>query len=119
MLRLSPQRGGRKLGPFVFTVAFALALIPLLLSPPSLAGQGAKPPQQPVHITPGSVPAVPGGVTPALTPAPPNAPDSATNPTGPATKPAPAGNPQVPEIISTVSLVLVPVVITDPLNRMV
>jgi Ca-activated chloride channel family protein len=52
-------------------------------------------------------------------PAPPNAPNSATNPTGPETKPAPAGNPQVPEIISTVSLVLVPVVITDPLNRMV
>ncbi len=117
--RLSPQRGGRKLGPCVFTVAFALALIPLLLSPPSIAGQGAKPPQQPVHITPGSVPAVPGGVTPAPMPAPPNAPNSATNPTGPETKPAPAGNPQVPEIISTVSLVLVPVVITDPLNRMV
>lgn len=110
--RLSPQRGGRKLGPFI-TLAFALVLVPLL------AAQGAKPPQQPVHITPGSVPAVPGGVTPAPAPSSATPANGTANPATPAAKPSTPANPQVPEITSNVSLVLVPVVITDPLNRMV
>jgi len=86
---------------------------------PLLAAQGAKPPQQPVHITPGSVPAVPGGVTPAPAPSSATPANGTANPATPAAKPSTPANPQVPEITSNVSLVLVPVVITDPLNRMV
>lgn len=82
------------------------------------SAQGPPPPPQqkaqpPVHITPGSIPGVPGGVTPQ--PASPAA-KPAGAPTAPVGK---GGGPQVETLTANVSLVLVPVVITDPLNRMV
>lgn len=61
--------------------------------------------QAPVHITPGKLPGVPGAATPQ--PAPPSS-----------AKPAGA-EPQLPVFTANSSLVLVPVVVTDPLNRMV
>ncbi len=74
------------------------------------------PPAAPVLITPGSAAVVPGGVTPKSEP-----PQSSL--------PAPAGSAGaspggkagrvIPEFRSNVNLVLVPVVVTDPLNRMV
>lgn len=71
-------------------------------------------PATPVHISPGSQTTVPGGVIPTK-PATPAA--GAPAPPNPAPgKPAPG---QVAEFTSNVNLVLVPVVITDPLNRMV
>ena len=78
-------------------------------------------PGQPVHITPGSTPAtVPGGVTPL--PAAP-APNKTAPPAGAGPAPNAANQagkaPKVAEITANVNLVLVPVVITDPLNRMV
>ncbi|HVB39918.1 MAG TPA: hypothetical protein VNE83_03390, partial [Terriglobales bacterium] len=67
----------------------------------------------PVHITPGSVPNLPGGVAPQPAPPPP--------PPAPKVAPPalPGQLPQVPELTANVNLVLVPVVVTDPLNRMV
>jgi len=80
--------------------------------PRALNAQGV-PAGPPVHITPGSVPNLPGGVAPQ--PAPPTPP--------PAPKIAPPAHtgqlPQIPELTANVNLVLVPVVVTDPLNRMV
>ncbi|HET9785253.1 MAG TPA: VWA domain-containing protein, partial [Terriglobales bacterium] len=69
----------------------------------------------PVHVTPGSAAVVPGGVTPRTVPEkkPAEQKDSS------AAAPAAASKAQVPEFTSNVNLVLVPVVITDPLNRMV
>lgn len=80
-----------------------LAAIPAL-------GQRTQPPQQgtkqaPVHITPGKLPGVPGAVTPQ---------PAASN----AEKTAKPEN-QLPTFTTNSSLVLVPVVVTDPLNRMV
>lgn len=77
--------------------------------------QGTK--NAPVHITPGSAATVPGGVVPNATPAAgakPGTPASGNAATG-----TPKGKPQGLEFSSNVNLVLVPVVITDPLNRMV
>lgn len=72
---------------------------------------------QPVHIAPGAMPGVPGGIAPQKTPAAPTAPAPAGS--TPATPAAKSKLPQVPELTANVNLVLVPVVITDPLNRMV
>ncbi|MGH9414748.1 MAG: VWA domain-containing protein [Terriglobales bacterium] len=68
------------------------------------------PPPVPVLVTPGSATVVPGGVTPKILP-----------PAPARTAPALTGKrtPNVPEITANVNLVLVPVVVTDPLNRMV
>ncbi|HUX68018.1 MAG TPA: VWA domain-containing protein [Terriglobales bacterium] len=84
--------------------------------PQQQAQQGKK--SAPVHIVPGSASTVPGGVTPEQArPSP--------GKSAPAPAPGPVGAagsrqlPQVPEFSSNVNLVLVPVVITDPLNRMV
>ncbi len=80
-----------------------LAAAQRVQSPPQQAGPK-------VHITPGSAAAVPGGVTPhALPPA-------TAKPLPPTGGP---GIPEVPLLKKNVNLVLVPVVITDPLNRMV
>ncbi len=80
-----------------------LAAAQRVQSPPQQAGPK-------VHITPGSAAAVPGGVTPH---APPPATAKPLPPTGG------PGIPEVPLLKKNVNLVLVPVVITDPLNRMV
>ncbi|MGH9466114.1 MAG: VWA domain-containing protein [Terriglobales bacterium] len=76
--------------------------------------QAAAPPTAPVQVAPGSASVVPGGVTPKQLP-PPSSP--ANPPASGAAKPG--ASPQVPEITANVNLVLVPVVVTDPLNRMV
>lgn len=70
----------------------------------------------PVHVTPGSAAVVPGGVTPRMTP---ESKPAGKKDSGSPASAAPAAAAQVPEFTSNVNLVLVPVVITDPLNRMV
>ncbi|MGH9475411.1 MAG: VWA domain-containing protein [Terriglobales bacterium] len=66
-------------------------------------------PRAPVLITPGSAAVVPGGVTPKASPAP----------TAAEAREAAHERSGTPQFNSNVNLVLVPVVITDPLNRMV
>ncbi|MGH9416215.1 MAG: VWA domain-containing protein [Terriglobales bacterium] len=74
--------------------------------PPQAAQQQTK--QAPVHIKPGSTTTVPGGVIPQKPATPPAAPGAKRG----------AGS-HIPLITTNVNLVLVPVVVTDPLNRMV
>ncbi|HVA65067.1 MAG TPA: VWA domain-containing protein [Terriglobales bacterium] len=99
-------------------------LLPGMLAPAWSQGPPAQQRTQqgtkaaPVHIAPGSASTVPGGVTPQqLPPA-----DGKTGPPPASPQSGHAGArrlPQVPELTANVNLVLVPVVITDPLNRMV
>lgn len=101
------------------TAGTLAAVCALGLWPSGAQAQGQQQQQQqqtaPVHVTPGSAAVVPGGVTPRTAPTktPAEGKDSAA---AAAKGSAPA---QVPEFTSSVNLVLVPVVITDPLNRMV
>ena len=84
-------------------------------TPPAQQQQQTKP-TTPVHINPGSQTTVPGGVVPTKPAA--TAPAAGTPaPSNPA--PGAQAKGQVAEFTSNVNLVLVPVVITDPLNRMV
>jgi Ca-activated chloride channel family protein len=95
-------------------VAAAAWISLVVLSLPAGAQRVQLPPQQAapqVHITPGSAAAVPGGVTPKAP-----SPASKAKPLLPTSAP---GNPAIPLLEKNVNLVLVPVVITDPLNRMV
>jgi len=89
--------------------------------PAQTTPQTVKPPASsaPVHILPGSgAPGVPGGVV--AKPEPEGATTAGAPNAGSATKPGQPSKPgQVAEFTSNVNLVLVPVVITDPLNRMV
>lgn len=97
-------------------VGLALMLLLAGLAGPQVYGQGTQqqsqkpitPPTAPVQIRPGSAAVVPGGVTPKAQP-----------PAAAATAKAIHEPPGTPQFNSNVNLVLVPVVITDPLNRMV
>lgn len=116
----------RQSGTVILFPVFAALACLLVLTAPAL-GQGTgqsqqqaqqqkkkvTPPEIPVLVTPGSAAVVPGGVTPRILPPSKPNPDTAA----PATRND--GLPNVPEITANVNLVLVPVVITDPLNRMV
>lgn len=92
----------------------------LLLSSLLAAAAGA----QDVHIAPGSAPGAPAGVTPQAPPPPP-APGS--TPAAGATQPVVPGNvkngdataDKLSTFTSNVNEVMVPVTITDPMNRMV
>jgi len=114
------------LGPLAaaLVVLGTCCLLPGMLAPAWSQGPPAQQRTQqgtkaaPVHIAPGSASTVPGGVTPQqLPPA-----DGKTGPPPASPQSGHAGArrlPQVPELTANVNLVLVPVVITDPLNRMV
>ena len=128
---MSRRKPGLAANPWTFgPLAAALVVLGTCCLPPGMLrpawGQG--PPAQqgtqqgsksaPVHIAPGSASTVPGGVTPQQLP--PAAGKSGPPPTTPQPGRARARRlPQVPELTANVNLVLVPVVITDPLNRMV
>lgn len=92
----------------LLALAGSLGLAQVAQAPPAAS-------QPNVRIAPGSVSGVPGGVVAV----PKTTGPAAAAPPAVAPPAEPPGLKQVPEVTANVNLVLVPVVVTDPLNRIV